>query len=280
MRLAGKKIYVTGGSSGIGKAIVNYAYARGADVILIARNEEKLNTAKKELMREAKSQCGRIFLLPLDVCDERETLEILPRKIAEWGTPDIVVNSAGAAHPGDFETLSHSVLKSLWEVNVGGVWNVTQAVVPSMKGRRSGVIVNVSSVAGIIGFYGYTAYSATKYAVIGFSEALRNELIPHGVRVCILCPPDTETPQYEKEREMLPLETVQIAKMGKLLSPDTVAKALFKGLGRNSFLITPGFIGTATLWGTRLIPGVVRRVLDHDVATVRRRRVKEAKGQH
>ena len=109
-----------------------------------------------------------------------------------------MINSAGIQYPDYFERIPFDVFDQTVRTNLYGIWNVLAALVPAMKGS-GGHIVNVSSIAGFMGVFGYTAYSATKFGVIGFSEALRSEMRPHGIRVSVLCPPDTDTPGLAQE---------------------------------------------------------------------------------
>jgi len=157
-------------------------------------------------------------------------------------------------------------------VNLHGCWNTIQALLPHMKAKGRGYIVNTSSVAGLIGVFGYTDYCASKFALIGFSEALRGELKPHGITVSVLCPPDTDTPGFETENLTKPEETRAISAQSKILPPDAIADALLRGMARSTFLIIPGRDGQLGVLAQRLVPGVVRWVMDRTVAKVAQRR--------
>ncbi len=136
-----------------------------------------------------------------------------------------------------------------------------QAVLPGMRAQGYGWIVNISSVAGFKGFFGYTAYSGSKFAVNGFSEALRSEMESHNIGVTLVCPPDTRTPQLDYEEERKPLETKRLSASGSLLEPEDVARATWSGLQRSKFLVTPGFSAKAVHLSNRFIPSVVDWVL-------------------
>jgi short-subunit dehydrogenase len=153
-------------------------------------------------------------------------------------------------------------------VHVKGLWYVTRNLIEPLK-RRRGAVVNVSSLAGLTGVFGYTAYGAAKFAVIGFSEALRSEMKPHGVHVAVLCPPDTDTPQLARENETKPRETRAIAANTRVLSPDLVARALYAGLDKKVFLIIPGLPARFAARIIRYFPGIMRRFMDRTVAKVR-----------
>jgi 3-dehydrosphinganine reductase len=117
---------------------------------------------------------------------------------------------------------------------------VIKAVLPEMIARRSGHIINISSMAGFLGVFGYTAYGASKFAVTGFSESLRAELKPHGIRVSVAFPPDTDTPQLAYENQYKPPETKAISGAAQALSAEKVAQAILHQAARGHYLIFPG----------------------------------------
>jgi short-subunit dehydrogenase len=133
-------------------------------------------------------------------------------------------------------------------------------------------VVNVSSLAGLVGTYGYTAYAASKSAVIGLSMSLRNELKVDGIDVKVLCPPDTDTPQLAQEELTKPDETRKINGSAGVLTPQKVAAVLLRGLERRRFLILPGFMSRLTWALYRLAPELVHALIDRDVRSVRRKR--------
>jgi len=132
--------------------------------------------------------------------------------------------------------------------------------------------VNTASIAGLIGIFGYTDYSAAKFGLVGFSEALRCELKAYDIAVSVLCPPDTDTPGLLAENETKPEETRAIAAGAKIMSPDAVAEALIRGMARRSFLIIPGVEGRLGVLAKRLFPGLVERIIDRTVRRVARGR--------
>ncbi len=123
--------------------------------------------------------------------------ELLNRR---HGPIDLLVNSAGAALPGYFDDLTIEDFSQQLEINYLGTVRVIKAVLPSMKARGKGWIANVSSLAGVKGVFGYTAYCGSKFAVTGFSERFRSELYRYGIGVSVLCPPDTRTPGLRPRR--------------------------------------------------------------------------------
>lgn len=237
----GKLTLITGGSSGIGLSIACQITQLGGDVIILARRQELLDLAIKELEAHRIRPEQRILSIKADVTKFDSLSIVVEALISEYGIPDAVINSAGVAHPGNFSALDMSIFHWMIDVNYFGTVNVLKMLVPLMQKRRSGTIVNISSMAGFLGVYGYTAYSASKFAVSGFTDALRSELKPYGIQVSIVFPPDTDTPQLEYESKFKPFITKEIAGSAKSLSPEIVAKEILRKTARGKYLILPGF---------------------------------------
>jgi 3-dehydrosphinganine reductase len=234
---------ITGGSSGIGLALAKALLTNGAHVALLARRKELLETALKEIEGSKVLPGQKIILLPADVTQKVELEKCLNDFVNQNGTPDFVFNSAGVAHPGKFEELGEDIFHWMMDVNYFGTVNVLKTLVPLMKQRHSGHIINISSIAGFIGVYGYTAYGASKYAVSGFTDALRSELKPEGIQVSIVFPPDTDTPQLTYESQFKPAVTKIVAGSASLLTPEAVAKEILRGVEKNKYIILPGSEG-------------------------------------
>ena len=232
--VAGKVVLITGGSSGIGLALAKQVAAEGARVALVARRVEHLEAALASLPGEGH------HIYPCDVADVDAVTAMAEQVQAEMGTPDWVINSAGITHPGYFWELSLEVFYDMMRVNYFGTVHVCKAFVPGMMARGSGRIVNVSSVAGFVGVFGYSAYGPSKFAVWGFSDVLRSELKPHGIKVHVVFPPDTDTPQLHYEMPLKPPETRILAETGGLLSAEQVAKETLWGVRRGKYVILPG----------------------------------------
>ncbi|MCB1728172.1 MAG: SDR family NAD(P)-dependent oxidoreductase, partial [Gammaproteobacteria bacterium] len=127
-----------------------------------------------------------------------------------------------------------------------------------------------SSVAGFLGLIGYGTYAPAKFAVVGFSEVLRHEMKPHGVRVSVVCPPDVDTPGFAQENRTKPAECTAISGRARVMRPEDVARAVLDGVRKNRFYILPGRAGLLfRLKG--MVPGLVRAVLDRELRRVRGR---------
>jgi 3-dehydrosphinganine reductase len=267
----GRNVYVVGGSTGIGLSIARKTVALGAHVTIFARRQAVLESAHTEILTACRSSSQRVSWRVMDVADHEQVRAVLSATVAEVNPPDVLINCAGRAVPRRFEEVTHEQFEDTLRVNLHGCWNTVHALLPYMK-TRGGYIVNTSSIAGLIGVFGYTDYCASKFALIGFSEALRCELKPHGIVVSVLCPPDTDTPGFADENKTKPDETRAISATAKLMSADAVADALLRGMAKREFLIVPGFDGRLAVLAKRLFPGVVGWVMDRTVARVARSR--------
>lgn len=247
-------VIITGGSSGIGLALARIYAARGARISLLARSLPALEAARIELTKDRSEEAIRIE--STDVADEDQTLAAIRKCEDTFGPCDILITSAGIVEPGRFDTLSSADFNRQLQTNLSGSVHAVRAVYAGMKERRAGRIMLVSSGAGLIGIYGYTAYCASKFALHGFAEALRSEAKPHGVSISVCFPPDTETPQFSRELEHRPLEAAvvmgRVAPWPAAIVAARIARAIDKGqfevffgwslwaLGRLGSAIKPG----------------------------------------
>jgi 3-dehydrosphinganine reductase len=247
MALRGKHVLITGGSSGIGLALARQSAAEGARLTLVARDGAKLAAARMTIAGE-NPHSPEIVTLTADVAVEAEVLTALSGAERIHGPVDVLLACAGVSRPGYFEQVPVSVFERTMAVNYFGTLYALKAVVPAMRKRRSGAVVMISSGAGLHGFFGYTPYSPTKFALRGLAEALRAEMRDTGVHVMIVYPPDTDTGQLAEENRIKPVETAAITSKGGLWSAEDVARATLAGLARGRFAVTPGFPVTALAW--------------------------------
>ena len=265
-----KVVYITGGSSGIGLATACLLANKGADILIFARGREQLETAVGQIRNNAASGQRRVEFRQLDVADNQSVLQVMADAVSEFGCPDVLINAAGRALPDHFAAIPFKQMAETMQINFYGVWNPVAALLPHMK-QKGGHIVNVSSIAGFLGVFGYTDYCASKFAIIGFSEALRSEVKPYNIKVSVLCPPDTDTPGLAAEDQTKPDETRAIAASAKVMQPDAVGKSLIKGIERGRFMIIPGMDGKLTWIAKRLFPRLVDMVMDAQIKKVRRK---------
>lgn len=247
----GKLALITGGSSGIGYALANQLVEAGGSVILLARSQEKLDEAKTSLSSQLSQPDQLIHAIPADVTDVESLSAAIEDMAKTIGIPDFIFNCAGVALPGYVEQLKLEVFKWTMDIDYHGTVNVIKLLLPHLLQRGSGHIINFSSMAGVIGTFGYSAYSGAKFAVRGFSDVIRSELTPKNIRVSIVYPPDTDTPQLAFENQFKPYETRELAGSDKPISAAAVARETLKSVSRGKYAIVPGaeakllyFLGT------------------------------------
>ncbi|XP_050397299.1 3-ketodihydrosphingosine reductase [Patella vulgata] len=245
LKLQGSHVLVTGGSSGIGKALAINVAKRGANITLLARNKSKLQEAKVEVEKHFLNKDSQsVICISVDISKDYEAVEKAVQQAEDkFGPVALLVNCAGTSMTGVFEEIPPSEFKRMLDINYLGSVYVTRAVVPSMKKQQQGRIVFVSSQAGQLGLFGYTAYSASKFALRGLAEALQMELKPYHIRVTLAFPPDTDTPGYAEEQKSKPKETHLISEVAGLFSPHEVAKSIIEDSTHGKFFSYMGLDG-------------------------------------
>src|SRR3954447_23740626 len=227
--LKNKTVVITGASSGIGRAAALELARRGANLVLAAR--------RAELLEEVAIACRALGVDCRTVVTDVTLRSDCQHLIDVAGDVDVLINNAGFAIFDAFENAKPDDLESMMQTNYfGAVW-CAQAVLPQMLARRRGTIVNVASIAGIMGYARMGGYCATKFAMIGFSEALRDEVIGRGVRVMLVCPGTTDTEFFVKaERGKMPAA----ARLILSIKPERIARAVADAAeGGRSLRIVP-----------------------------------------
>ncbi len=186
VRMTDKVVLITGGSSGIGRALAIAFAHSGAAVAFTGRDASGLETTR-QLVSAATQDVGRTLAIRADVSVPVDCQRAVAETVAAFGRLDVLVNNAGISMRALFEDVDTIVLRRLMEVNFFGTVETTKAALPHLLATR-GSVVGVSSIAGYRGLPGRTGYSASKFAMHGFLEALRTELRPRGVHVLLACP--------------------------------------------------------------------------------------------
>jgi len=187
--LKGKVVLVTGGTRGIGRAIAERFKDAGAVVYITGTNEERTKAVAEEI---------GVNGVKMDVTDREEVKRVVSEILEKEGQIDILINNAGITRDTLFMRMKDKDWDNVIDTNLNGVYNVTRAVVPAMVKKRSGNIINISSVVGFTGNVGQVNYSATKSALIGFTKSLAKELGGRGIRVNCIAPGYITTDMTEK----------------------------------------------------------------------------------
>jgi 3-dehydrosphinganine reductase len=263
-----KIVLITGGSSGIGLATAQALAEAGAQVALAARSPARLQEALACLPPHPSRPH---FTVSADVSDPQQAAELVEKTLHTAGRVDILINSAGVVQPGYVDKLPLEDYRTMMDVNYFGTVYVTKALLPSLLAQRSGWIVNVGSFVSRVSVFGYSAYAPSKFAVRGFSDALRMELKPHGIGVSIVYPPDTNTPQLAYENRYKPAELKLLLPELGVIQPEQAARAVLRGLQREKYEIIPDLGSKFLIYLDGLAGGWRYSVLDLLLARARRR---------
>jgi NAD(P)-dependent dehydrogenase (short-subunit alcohol dehydrogenase family) len=231
--LKGKTVIITGASSGIGAAMALAFSRREARLTLAARRPDRL----KEVSRKCP---GEVFPLTADLTREEDRRRIVQQTLERWGDVDILVNNAGSGLYGDFLSAGEEDWRRVFEVNLFALVFMSRAVLPHMQSRRSGIIVNMASIGGLIAHSDkVTPYVASKHAVVGFSRGLAKDLAGSGIRVLAVCPHLTDTEFFSTSPgapEMAPI----VEKFKSFMDrPEDVARGILERLDSDRLIVFP-----------------------------------------
>lgn len=249
MLIQGKIALITGASKGIGRAIAHELARSGIRrIILVARNPHGLNQVAAEIRHLG----AEAIALPMDLMNQATVSVTIAQAWRDYGDIDLLVNCAGVAHQTPFLRSRFAHVQQEIDTNLTGMYLVTSLIARRMAARRQGTIVNVSSLMGKIAAPTMATYSATKFAIVGFTRALRMELAPHNVKVMTLLPSLTDTDMakdMQKFRGVIPMTAQQ------------VARACIQGLQKDSIEVLVGWQSHVAVWCNRLSPGLLEHIL-------------------
>lgn len=268
----GKKVLIVGGSKGIGRALAEHLGKQGAAVWVAARGESALQETVDAM--KAGGGAGPFGYVSMDVTDFEAVQAGCDAAIAGMGGLDVLVCNSGFAVSGTFAESPLGQFDQMMSVNFMGHVHAAKALMPHFIGQGSGDICLVSSMMGFLPLFGYPAYSASKFAIIGFGESLRQELKKHQVRVTMYYPPTTKTPGLDKENEDKPPEVWALESesgFNKTYEADQVASSMAKCIEKG---VVHGMIGADSKFiytVNRLLPGLTRYMTDDEVKKARKK---------
>lgn len=249
--LHNKHFFITGASSGIGLAIAKQALLHGAHVTLVSRRLSQLQLALQSLLSETNCSPDSIRFEAADVTDYSALSSAL-KASSSWKPIDVLICNAGLTRGGYLDSTPIEELDLIVRTNVMGTIHALHAALPALKQRslekHPTSIVITASLASLYLLYGHSVYTATKYALKGLAEALRFELLPYNIKVCLICPNFTQTPFLDeigdKNQEIAQiLEKVNLYKREEAENPEKVSRRVMEAVTRGEFLVASGWIG-------------------------------------
>lgn len=257
-RFADKTVWITGASSGIGAALARALAPEGAALILSARREDRL----QDLAAQLRAQGADVLTLPLDVADSSAIVDAAQRALGWRGTIDVLINNAGISQRARVEDTHIDTVRRVMEVNFFGLVHLTGQVLPGMLARKSGHIVNLSSVAGYVSTPLRSTYAASKHAVRAWSDALRAEVGDRQVHVTVICPGYVRTD----------ISSVALTGDGSQkgtddqailsgLDPDVAARRMVDAIARHQNELVLGGREVWSIYLKRYLPGLTARLL-------------------
>ena len=272
MNLKNRNVLISGGTSGIGLAFAKMAASKGANLAVFSVDPEPMRDKALEEIRQAMaSSSQKAIAFELDVSNRDLVSEKLTSAMDEIGDPYVLINSAGMGGAVPFEEMPYERFDATVRINLYGTYHCILAALPRMK-QGGGYICNVSSMSGLIGLFGYTAYASSKFALVGFSESLRAEMKKYDIMVSCLCPPQVDTPLLKKTDPTKPPETKALNNNAGLLTAEYVAKVTLEDMTKGRFLIVPGFRGKFFHLFSKTFPGVREILTDRVIRKVQQSR--------
>jgi len=237
-----KVVVVTGAASGIGRSIAHLFAENKASLVIADKDEKRLKQVEEEL-----NDYGiKVSSIVVDVSDLKQVEELSNMAIKEFGQVDTLINNAGIALGGFSDVFPLEDFEKLVNVNFWGVVYGVQSFLPVFKEQGYGHIVNISSLAGLVGHIGIGAYSATKHAVVGYSEVLRAELRRYNIGVTVICPGIINT-NIVQDAKITQIDTMKIDQSQMInfyknwgWPPERVAKAVLKAVKKNKGIVPVG----------------------------------------
>jgi 3-oxoacyl-[acyl-carrier protein] reductase len=218
--LKGKTVIITGGSRGIGKACCLEFAKLGANIVF---TYNKSSNEASQLEKEIKDLGTHCLSVQADVRDYNQCRKLIEKTLEHFKQLDILINNAGITKDKALLMMTLDDWKDVVETNLGGVFNMTRALITTLLKQKKGCIINMSSVSGLVGLPRQTNYSASKAGIIGFSKALAKEVAAYGIRVNVVCPGFINTDMVSSLREDLKKEIINSIPVKRLGEAEEVA---------------------------------------------------------
>lgn len=252
-----KVVVITGASSGIGKALAEFFGTRGSKLVLTARHTDKLSDVEKSL----KAKGVEVLSVRCDVSIEEDCRQLIASAVKAFGTVDVLINNAGISMRALFADLDLQVIRKLMDTNFWGTVYCTKYALPYLL-KNKGSVVGVSSIAGKKGLPGRTGYSASKFAMEGFLETLRNENLRNGLHVLVACPGFTASN----------IRSTALSKDGtmqggsprneqSMMQPEEVAEAIYYAVQKRKRDLILTASGKITFWMNKFFPAWIDRLV-------------------
>lgn len=250
------RILITGGASGLGRALAEQYLRQGHRVLITDINEERGRQTEAELQR-----IGAVHFLRADTTVDDDWDALVAWTGKHWQGLDILVNNAGVAAAGRIDRIAMDDWDWIIDINLKGVIRGCRSFVPTMKRQGRGHIINIASLAAIVNPPTMSSYNVTKAGVVALSETLRHELAPYGIGVTVACPSFFQTNLAESLRSPEPGMDGTVRKLlaGGRLTPEDVARSIVKGAGRGRPLVLPHLEGRIVWWLKRYLPVLFER---------------------
>ena len=238
-QMRGKTVLITGSSRGLGLAMAEEFARLGARIVLTARDSEELERARNLLLERSAASSADVIAVPADLCRHEEAEYVVHRTLETWGRIDVLVNNAGIITVGPIENQTVEDFRNVMDANFFSQVHCTLAALPHMLERRSGTVVNITSIGGKVSVPHLLPYSASKFAAVGFSEGLHAELRGKGIHVLTVCPGLMRTGSH----------------LNAMFAGDSAAEYQWFSLGAT----TPGVAASARHAAQRVVRGVLNR---------------------
>lgn len=254
MKLKNKAILITGGSSGIGRAVALRCAKDGAKVLIAARSEDKL----KQVVEEINKAGGKGFYFIVDVTDPKKVKEMFKYAVDAMGCVDVVFNNAGLGFVKRIYELTDDEISKMVMVNLLGECFVAKYAAQIMKEQKNGHIINTSSLAGLISVPQWSVYVATKWGVTGLTDSMRQELKPFGVKVASLHPGGVDTEFFSKENANIDVSQIQ-----NLMKPEEIAEEVYNAIFTNKRRILTPSMAKSYSFLYKFMPWLTERMIEN-----------------